>query len=222
LVQAIGRRPQQAPEGAPVRYLRHRPEQTTPYCLVLQHAASFVTLAEASAGSEPPRFIKDEFKAFLERGILAHGFMRLRCGERVHDKLLAFSRKRRGFCPSCGARRMSQTAAHLVDHVIPHAPVFGRSTSCANGWRAAAQLLTAFATPTAAALARRSMLTSQDLCSHSGPIVWHPQSSVPGQMSASKQPVTESEPLPVLSDSPLVPPTVVSTRMVDRAGTVTT
>jgi hypothetical protein len=26
-------------------------------------------------------------------------------------------------CPSCGARRMSQTAAHLLDHVIPHVPV---------------------------------------------------------------------------------------------------
>jgi ribosomal protein S27E len=50
-------------------------------------------------------------------------FLRLRCGECGHDKLLAFSCKRRGFCPSCGARRMSQTAAHLVDHVIPHVPV---------------------------------------------------------------------------------------------------
>ncbi|MFN9744547.1 MAG: transposase zinc-binding domain-containing protein [Betaproteobacteria bacterium] len=70
-----------------------------------------------------PRFIKDEFEAFLECGILAHGFLRLRCGECCHDKLLAFSCKRRGFCPSCGARRMSQTAAHLVDHVIPHVPV---------------------------------------------------------------------------------------------------
>ncbi|MBK8763866.1 MAG: transposase zinc-binding domain-containing protein [Burkholderiaceae bacterium] len=60
---------------------------------------------------------------FLECGILAHGFLRLRCGECGHDKLLAFSCKRRGFCPSCGARRMSQTAAHLVDHVIPHVPV---------------------------------------------------------------------------------------------------
>jgi len=45
---------------------------------------------------------------------------RSECG---HDKLLSFSCKRRGFCPSCGARRMSQTAAHLVDHVIPHVPV---------------------------------------------------------------------------------------------------
>ncbi|WP_409981726.1 transposase zinc-binding domain-containing protein [Roseateles sp.] len=70
-----------------------------------------------------PRFVKDEFDAFLECGILAHGFLRLRCGECGHDKLLACSCKRSGFCPPCGVRRMSQTAAHLVDHVIPHVPV---------------------------------------------------------------------------------------------------
>ena len=64
--------------------------------------------------------MKDEFDAFLECGILAHGFLRLRCGDCGHDKLVAFSCKRRGFCPSCGARR---TAAHLVDHVIPRVPV---------------------------------------------------------------------------------------------------
>ena len=60
---------------------------------------------------------------YLQCGILADGFLRLRCGDCGHDKLLAFSCKRRGFCPSCGARRMSQTAAHLVDHVIPRVPV---------------------------------------------------------------------------------------------------
>jgi hypothetical protein len=90
---------------------------------VQQHAYSFIAHTEASTGAELPRFIKDEFDAFLECGILAHGFLRLRCGECGHDKLLAFSCKRRGFCPSCGARRMSQTAAHLVDRVIPHVPV---------------------------------------------------------------------------------------------------
>ena len=40
-----------------------------------------------------------------------------------HDKLVAFSCKRRGICPSCGARRMAKTAAHRVDHLIPHVPV---------------------------------------------------------------------------------------------------
>ena len=122
-MRATAQQPQRAPDGAPVHYERHRPEQTTLYRLVQQHAASFIAHTEASTGAELPRFIKDEFEAFLECGILAHGFLRLRCGECGHDKLLAFSCKRRGFCPSCGARRMSQTAAHLVDRVIPHVPV---------------------------------------------------------------------------------------------------
>ncbi len=41
------------------------------------------------------------------------------CGD---DLLLAFSCKRRGVCPSCNARRAHDTAAHLLDHVLPLAP----------------------------------------------------------------------------------------------------
>jgi hypothetical protein len=37
--------------------------------------------------------------------------------------LVAFSCKRRGFCPSCGARRMIESVAHLVDHVLPDQPI---------------------------------------------------------------------------------------------------
>ena len=98
-------------------------EQTTLYRLVQQHAATFFEQAESAVGADLPQFVKDEFDAFLECGILAHGFLRLRCDDCGHDKLVAFSCKRRGFCSSCGARRTAQTAAHLVDHVIPHVPV---------------------------------------------------------------------------------------------------
>ena len=52
-----------------------------------------------------------------------HGFLRLRCEDCGHEKLVAFSCKRRGFCPSCGARRMAETTAHLVDQVVPQVPV---------------------------------------------------------------------------------------------------
>ena len=42
---------------------------------------------------------------------------------RCHDEIVvAFSCKRRGICPSCTARRMADTAAHLVDRVLPRAP----------------------------------------------------------------------------------------------------
>ena len=115
--------PNQKPDGPPVHHERHHPEQTALYRLVQQHAASFFAEAEAAAGANLPQFVKAEFDAFHECGILAHGFLRLRCGDCGHDKLVAFSCKRRGFCPSCGARCMAQAAAHLVDHVIPNVPV---------------------------------------------------------------------------------------------------
>ena len=95
-MQAIGRA-HRAPDSAPVHYERHCPEQTTLYRLVQQHAATFIAQAEAAAGADLPPFVKDEFDAFLECGILAHGFLRLRCGDCGHDKLVAFSCKRRGF-----------------------------------------------------------------------------------------------------------------------------
>ena len=119
----MGQGAQLAPARTPVHYERRRPEETALYQLVQAHAESFFAFVQAETGASLPQFVKDEFDAFLECGILAHGFLRLRCGDCGHEKLVAFSCKRRGFCPSCGARRMAQSAAHLVDNVIPRVPV---------------------------------------------------------------------------------------------------
>ncbi len=108
---------------AAVPYERRRPEETTLYQVVQEHGETFFAQVELETGAGLPQFVKDEFDAFLECGILAHGFLRLRCGACTQDTLVAFSCKRRGFCPACGARRMAETAAHLVDHVIPPVPV---------------------------------------------------------------------------------------------------
>jgi hypothetical protein len=59
---------------------------------------------------------------YVPCGILAHGFLRLGCDTCQQELLLPFSGKRRGFCPSCAGRRMAQTAAHLVECVIPWVP----------------------------------------------------------------------------------------------------
>ena len=64
-----------------------------------------------------------EFRKFLDCGILAQGFLRVHCDACGKDRLVAYSCKRRGFCPSCGGRRMADTAAHLVDRVFPEVPV---------------------------------------------------------------------------------------------------
>lgn len=103
-------------------YERHRPDQTLLYQIIEQHYPVFSALM-AEQGRELPRYVQREFEDYLRCGRLEHGFLRVRC-ERCHDeKLVAFSCKRRGFCPSCGARRMVESAALLVDEVLPHEPV---------------------------------------------------------------------------------------------------
>ncbi|MFZ1852905.1 MAG: transposase zinc-binding domain-containing protein [Nitrosomonas sp.] len=97
-----------------LHYERHRPEETTLYRLMQEHIGTFFVQVETETGSGLSDFVKDEFEAFLECGILAHGFLRLHCANCVHEKQVAFSCKRRGFCPSCGGCRMVQTAAHLI------------------------------------------------------------------------------------------------------------
>jgi len=65
----------------------------------------------------------EEFEAYLKCGRLEHGFLRVKCETCRHEKLVAFSSKRCCFCPSCGARRMVEIAAHLVDHILPEQPI---------------------------------------------------------------------------------------------------
>ena len=48
---------------------RRPPPQTKLYCLVQQHAVSFVAHTKANTGPVLPRFIKDEFYAFFERDL---------------------------------------------------------------------------------------------------------------------------------------------------------
>jgi hypothetical protein len=106
-----------------VQYEQRRPEQTLLHRLVREHLVPFLAQVEARNGTGLPAFVRDEFEDFLQCGILAHGFLRVRCADCAHEKLVAFSCKRRGFCPSCGARRMAESAAVLVDEVIPQVPV---------------------------------------------------------------------------------------------------
>jgi len=42
------------------------------------------------------------------------------CPQCGFERLVAWSCKGRGFCPSCGGRRMADTAAHVVDHIVPN------------------------------------------------------------------------------------------------------
>lgn len=53
------------------------------------------------------------------RGARSH----LVCRSCGHAELVAMSCKRRGFCPSCLGRRMSDSAVHLEQRVLPAVPI---------------------------------------------------------------------------------------------------
>jgi hypothetical protein len=105
-----------------VQYARHRPEETLLYRIIEGYYPDFLAQIEAQ-GRTLPRFLRREFEEYLMCGRLEHGFLRVRCTDCHAEKLVAFSCKRRGFCPSCGARRMVESAALLVDEVLPAVPM---------------------------------------------------------------------------------------------------
>jgi hypothetical protein len=87
-----------------------------------------ITLLAASAEADPagwgvPEWVEKDFRSYLECGVLAFGFARIRCSDCGEERILAFSCKGRRVCPSCNARRMPEVAAHLTDHVLPHLPI---------------------------------------------------------------------------------------------------
>ena len=104
------------------RYARHRPEQTLLYQLLERYYPELAGLM-AEQGRPFPRYVRKEFDEYLKCGRLEYGFLRLRCDTCHAERLLAFSCKRRGFCPGCGARRMTESAALLVDEILPAQPM---------------------------------------------------------------------------------------------------
>ena len=104
------------------RYSRRSPESTLLYKVVRENLRSFEDLCQVE-GKALPSYVRKEFDAFLRCGVLAYGFLRLRCNDCKRERFVAFSCKKRGFCGSCGARRMSETASHLSDNVFPKSAI---------------------------------------------------------------------------------------------------
>jgi hypothetical protein len=145
-----------------LQYQRREPETTVLYRVVQQNLETFLSTAQEK-GRVVPRFVEHELRAYLSCGILAHGFLRLHCDDCGHDRLVPFSCKRRGFCPTCGGRRMADTAAHLVDRVLPEVPIrqwvltlpYPLRYRCAYDAKLASEVLRAFVRALFAELRRR-------------------------------------------------------------------
>jgi Transposase zinc-binding domain/Putative transposase len=105
-------------------YQRRQPEQTVLYRTIAAHLPAFLARTAGEDGTGGwPRFVRREFERYLKCGRLEHGLLRVQCERCGETTVVGFSCRGRGFCPSCGGRRMSELAAHLVERVLPRVPI---------------------------------------------------------------------------------------------------
>ena len=114
------------PQTASTRVYRpRRPARTLLHKTVRENLETYLT-AGRQAGEftgDVPRHVEAAFREYLKCGLLCHGFARGWCPGCGHDFLVGFSCHGRDIYPSCATRRMVETAAHMVDDVLPRVPM---------------------------------------------------------------------------------------------------
>ncbi len=102
-------------------YRPRRPEKTLLHKTVRQNLETFLVATDEQDDfrGSVPHHVEAAFRKYLKCGLLCHGFARAYCAGCGHNFMVAFSCKNRDICPSCSTRRMVETAAHMVDDVLP-------------------------------------------------------------------------------------------------------
>lgn len=103
-------------------YERRRPELTTLHKVVRENYKTFAAHVEHE-GRTLPKHVLKEFDEYVKCGILAHGFIRLKCEDCKAERLVAFSCRGRGFCPSCIGKRQAITTEFLIEKLLGGLPV---------------------------------------------------------------------------------------------------
>jgi hypothetical protein len=67
-------------------------------------------------------YILDVIYKYLDCGDLHCGFARVKCKDCGHEFILAFSCKRRHFCPSCHQKRVIEFGEHICKNVLKYVP----------------------------------------------------------------------------------------------------
>ena len=112
--------------SAPATVYRPRnPQSSDYYRCVEDHLETFIQVYEERFERRyvfwRPYLMK-VITRYLECGDLHHGFARVKCPDCQHEYLLAFSCKRRHFCPSCHQKRVVEFGEWLCSHVLKKVP----------------------------------------------------------------------------------------------------
>jgi hypothetical protein len=106
-------------------YKRRQPETSVLYQIVY-HSRDDLEYQWESRFQHEYGVFRDEvtktLDEYLNCGILAHGAARVYCDGCKYSLLIAFSCKRRGVCPSCGAKRAVKFSEHIYNEVIEDVP----------------------------------------------------------------------------------------------------
>jgi hypothetical protein len=94
----------------------------------LFHEKFILMVASSSVGrlatgrQEEQKAAMEKLLGYLDCGDLHNGFARVKCKDFNHEYLLAFSCKRRHFCPSCHQKRVVEFGEWLCANVLKRVP----------------------------------------------------------------------------------------------------
>ena len=110
-------------------YRPRHPERTVLYRVLFHYFDKF--LAEYESRFEKPDgflrpIVKEVVERYLDCGNPRCGFARIRCPDCQAERLLMFSCRTRGFCPSCHAKRLEEWGEWMREELlldVPHRQV---------------------------------------------------------------------------------------------------
>jgi ribosomal protein S27E len=111
-------------------YRQRHPEHTVFYRVFFHYFEQFLQEYENRFEKEYGYFrpvIQEVVEKYLDCGNPMSGFARIRCPDCGEERLLMFSCKTRGFCPSCHAKRRQEIFTHEVFSLLLRKKLIGLS-----------------------------------------------------------------------------------------------
>lgn len=111
---------------AKLQHYRRRQPEESPLYRIVYHGRDELSRVWEDRFQPTYGVLRDEvletFDEYLNCGLLQHGAARVYCDTCKRSLLVAFSCKKRGVCPSCGAKRAVKFGEHLYDAVLERVP----------------------------------------------------------------------------------------------------
>jgi ribosomal protein S27E len=110
-------------------YRPRHPERTVLYRVLFHHFDRFLTEYESRFEREYGFFwpiVQEVVERYLDCGNPRCGFARIRCPDCREERLVMFSCRTRGFCPSCHAKRIEEWGEWMRETLlldVPHRQV---------------------------------------------------------------------------------------------------